>query len=195
MQPQIPKQGRPRPLPPPPPPPLLSSSSPLPQLTLQRLPHFCPGLHVGFGGPLTAVTDDGLPGGGGGGGGKGLSSSEFMVGQGPGEYVQVTGVCPALVLVRVTGGKSTLEVRPTVVRLFSSSFLPLIHTTFHTSIRVVVTGGNVMTVLVVTTVVSQVSRNEMVAGGREMVVGLSRDHGGMMSVHGGKHDATGFGSL
>lgn len=51
-----------------------------------------------------------------------------------------------------------------------------------------------MTVLVVTTVVSQESRYETVTGGREMVVGLSRDHGGMMSVHGGKHDATGFGS-
>lgn len=62
-----------------------------------------------------AVMDDGLPGGGGGGGGKGLSSFESMVGQDPGEYVQVTGVCPALVLVSVTGGKSTLDVRPIVV--------------------------------------------------------------------------------
>ena len=49
-----------------------------------------------------------------------------------------------------------------------------------------------MTVLVVKTAVSQESRFEMVTGGREMVVGLSRDHGGMISVHGGKHDATGF---
>lgn len=52
--------------------------------------------------------------------------------------------------------------------------------------------GSVKTVLVVTTVVSQESRNETVTGGREMVIGLSRDHGGMISVHGGKHDAIGL---
>lgn len=122
-----------------------------------------------------------------------MSSVESMVGQGPGEYVQVTGGCPVLVLVSVTGGKSTLDVRPTVVRVLASSLSPSIHITFHTSIRVVVTGCSEMTVLVVTTVVSHVSRYETVVAGREMVVGLARDHGGMISVHGGKHCATGSG--
>jgi hypothetical protein len=118
-----------------------------------------------------------------------------MVGQDPGEYVHVTGGCPALVLVRVTGGKSTLDVRATEVRVLPLSVAPSIQITFHTSIRVVVTGCSVMTVLVVTTVVSHESRYETVTGGRDIVVGLSRDHGGMMSVHGGKHEATGLGSL
>ena len=116
-----------------------------------------------------------------------------MVGQDPGEYVHVTGGCPVLVLVSVTGGKSTLDVRPMVVRVFPLSLSPLIHITFHTSIRVVVTGCSVMTVLVVTTVVSHVSRYETVVGGREIVVGLARDHSGTISVHGGKHCATGSG--